>query len=193
MEKLTVPKISEVIESPVRLSKEALDKDLLCVIDRNPDYVWSESMEDLKELATWSMDPGVSFSSFPREISRHPLEKSTTLNSWFEVDIGWGKLGGPIPTEANVISHFKGGKRKTPTLRTVRNHLIKLHKEGKISRLLLHGNNYYASKKNEKTLVSKIKYGLGSKPFPWDSSEVVPLSEREFELTELPDDEVGKT
>ncbi len=50
-----MPKIADVIKAPAKLD---IDNDLLNVINAHPDYVWSESMEDLSELARWLMDPG---------------------------------------------------------------------------------------------------------------------------------------
>lgn len=190
-----MPKIADVIKAPAKLD---IDNDLLNVINAHPDYVWSESMEDLSELARWLMDPGAWFSVLPEVLSLHPPGKSLTLNSWLEVKVKGG-LGRPQPAGASSRIFDRGGNRDTPTLRTVRNHLIKLYEDDKIARLLIHQSNYYASKRSEKRLVSQIakgtfqRRGIGSDRFAWDDRDVMPPSEISGDPVNVPDDDLEIT
>ena len=133
-----MPKIKSVIKADRPFNAE---KDMLRVIDDNPYFVWSTSLEDLEELARWMMDRRPHGTLPPERV--HPLYGPLTLNSRFKV---------------KVLAPFGigGGDFDTPTLRTVRDTLLNLYKQGLICKIDLHGG-YYASFKKEKDILKRIK------------------------------------
>ena len=151
-----MPKIKNVIKADRSFNAE---KDILSVMDKLPDCVWSTSLEDLTELARLMMDRKPSIYSLPAKLKTYPPDSPVTLNSRFKV---------------KVIGTFGvgGGKFDTPTLRTVRDTLLTLFDKGLICRIELHGG-YYASFKRQKEILKRIER-KDKFEYSWDSSEMNP-------------------
>ena len=149
-----MPKIKSVIQADRPFNAE---KDMLRVIDDNPYFVWSTSLEDLEELACWMMNRKPRGSLTPEILEIHPSDGPVTLNSRFKVKV----LG---------LQVVGGGVFDTPTLRTVRDTLLNLYKKGLICKIDLHGG-YYASFKKEKDILKRIKQ-KDKFEFLWTASNI---------------------
>ena len=151
-----MPKIKNVIKADRSFNTE---KDMLRVMDKLPDFVWSTSLEDLEELTRLMMDRRPSVYALPAKLETYPPNSPVTLNTRFKV---------------KVIGTFGvgGGKLDTPTLRTVRDTLLHLFDKGLICRIELHGG-YYASLKRQKKILKRIER-KDKFEYLWDSSEMNP-------------------
>ena len=151
-----MPKIKNVIKADRSFNTE---KDMLRVMDKLPDFVWSTSLEDLEELARLMMDRRAIGSQPPEKLETHPPDSPVTLNTRFKV---------------NVVAPFGvgGGKVDTPTLRTVRDTLLNLYDKGLVCRIELHGG-YYSSLKKQKGILKRIEQ-KDKFEFPWSLSSANP-------------------
>ena len=169
-----MPKIKSVIQADRPFDAE---KDILKVVKGHPYYCWSTSLEDLEELALWMMDPGNEISSLPVITKCHPPDGPVTLNSRFTVRLSTFIGIDPIRrTNSTPLAHLyrSGRERSTPTLRTVRDTLLNLHKKGLIAKIELHGG-YYASLKSKSRILKRIEEKDTFK-FEWQSAFTNPRS-----------------
>ena len=162
-----MPKIKSVIQADRPFDAE---KDILKVINFQLDYCWSTSLEDLEELALWMMSPGGSISQLPGVTKIHPPDGPVTLNSRFTVRFRAGIVACThLPSNSKPLEYVyqSGRERFTPTLRTVRDTLLNLHKKGLIAKIELHGG-YYASLKSKNRILKRIEEKDTFK-FNWES------------------------
>ena len=171
-----MPKIKNVVLADRPFDAE---KDVLKVINGNPYFCWSTSLDDLEELAHWMMDPGTSVSRLPIITKTHPPDGPVTLNSRFTVKLTTFLGIAPIrPADSTPLNHFYriGGERSTPTLRTVRDTLSNLHKKGLIAKIELHGG-YYIALRSKDRILKRIEEKDTFK-FQWDNFFTNPGSNR---------------
>ena len=133
-----MPKIKDVITKNPPI---AVEKSLLEVISRNPKFIWSTSLEDLEELVCWIMAPGSN--SIPDIEETYPADHAVTLNSRYKVSV-YRPLPGPLRY------------LETPTLRTVRDTLLDLHKKDLVWKFELHGRDYFASMKKRDKIIKTV-------------------------------------
>ena len=143
---LFVPLIDRaLLEGPLSPAERAV----LTVVTRNFDYIWSDSLNDLCEIARWTTRPDLK--NCP-ELCSASLQKNQSIV----------KAGEIVLTINCSVTCYAGYSHNSPqedtyTLRTISNALNRLARTKRIWAFELHGRRHYGSKLAYDTV--KRKYG----------------------------------
>ena len=134
----TMPSIKDAIkEGPLTGAERAI----LRVIDLNPGWTWTDSLEDLGELARFAVDPAA---GRPLPTVKPELAQPLSIDDVITVDTRRSSLFPPRP-------------KRTLTLRTVKSALYGLAVADRIWTYRLHGQFHWASHKDRKYMDTRIR------------------------------------